>query len=145
VDAEADQGTGVVGPVAAGHLVSQRPVNAYGLFENIFRDSKHGAALQHLLSGYEQVNTSWMWASLITAAIAAWLHQLTGLILGGELAEGHVVRGGKAIIATLRRRLIAVPARLVRHGGQLIIRLAPGDQLLPDILSAIGASPASAS
>ena len=30
-----------------------------------------------------------MWASLIAAAIAAWLHQLTGLILGGELVEGH--------------------------------------------------------
>ena len=31
--------------------------------ENIFRDSKHGAALRHLPSGYEQVNTAWMWAS----------------------------------------------------------------------------------
>ena len=99
--------------------------------ENIFRDSKHGAALRHLPSGYEQVNTAWMWASLIAAAIAAWLHQLTGLILGAELAEGHGVRGGKAMIATLRRALIATPARLVRHGGQLIMRLAPGPHLLP--------------
>ena len=56
--------------------------------ENIFRDSKHGAALRHLLSGYEQVNTAWMWASLIAAAVAAWLHQLTGLISGGELWKG---------------------------------------------------------
>ena len=30
-------------------------------------------------------------------------------------------RGGKAMIATLRRVLITVPARLVRHGGQLIM------------------------
>ena len=94
--------------------------------ENIFRDSKHGAALRHLPSGYEQVNTAWMWASLIAAAVAAWLHQLTGLITGGELVEGHGIRGGKAMIATLRRVLIAAPARLVRHGGQLIMRLAPG-------------------
>ena len=94
--------------------------------ENIFRDSKHGAALRHLPSAYEQVNTAWMWASLIAAAVAAWLHQLTGLISGGELVEGHGVRGGKAMIATLRRVLIATPARLVRHGGQLIMRLAPG-------------------
>ena len=50
-----------------------------------------------------------MWASLIAAAIAAWLHQLTGLIAGGELVEGHGVRGGKAMIATLRRALIATP------------------------------------
>ena len=110
--------------------------------ENIFRDSKHGAALRHLPSGHEQVNTAWMHASLIAAAIAAWLHQLTGLIDGGELVEGHGVRGGKAMIATLRRALIAVPARLVRHGGQLIMRLAPGPCLLPGILAAIRALPA---
>ena len=110
--------------------------------ENTFRDSKHGAALRHLPSGYEQVNTCWMWASLLAAAIAAWLHQLTGLILGGELAEGHGVRGGKAMIATLRRRLIAIPARLVRHGGQLIMRLAPGQDLFPQVLAAIRALPA---
>ena len=110
--------------------------------ENIFRDSKHGAALRHLPSGYEQVNTAWMWASLIAAAVAAWLHQLTGLISGGELLEGHGTRGGKAMIATLRRTLIATPARLVRHGGQLIIRLAPGPHLLPAILTTIRALPA---
>jgi len=110
--------------------------------ENIFRDSKHGAALRHLPSAYEQVNTAWMWASLIAAAVAAWLHQLTGLISGGELAEGHGVRGGKAMIATLRRVLIATPARLVRHGGQLIMRLAPGADLLPAVLATIRALPA---
>src|SRR5271165_7005090 len=110
--------------------------------ENIFRDSKHGAALRHLPSGYEQVNTAWMWASLIAAAVAAWLHQLTGLISGGELLEGHGTRGGKAMIATLRRTLIATPARLVSHGGQLIMRLAPGAHLLPAILTTIRALPA---
>ena len=110
--------------------------------ENIFRDSKHGAALRHLPSGDEQVSTCWMWASLIAAAIAAWLHQLTGLISGGELVEGHGTRGGKAMIATLRRALIATPARLVSHGGQLIMRLAPGAVLLPGILTAIRALPA---
>ena len=85
-----------------------------------------------------------LWASLIAAAIAAWLHQLTGLIQGGELVEGHGTRGGKAMIATLRRVLIAVPARLVRHGGQLLMRLAPGEHLLPGILAAIRALPAPA-
>ena len=112
--------------------------------ENVFRDSKHGAALRHLPSGYTEVNTAWMWASLIAAAIAAWCHQLTGVISGGKLIEGHGVRGGKAMIATLRRVLIAVPARLVSHGGQLIMRLAPGPWLLPGILAAIRALPAPA-
>ena len=110
--------------------------------ENIFRDSRHGAALRHLPSGCPEINTAWMWASLIAAAVAAWLHQLTGLIDGGELLEGHGVRGGKAMIATLRRRLIAVPARLVSHGRQLIMRLAPGEHPLPHILAAIRALPA---
>ena len=93
-------------------------------------------------SGYEQVNTVWMWASLIAAAVAAWLHQLTSLISGGELLEGHGTRGDKAMIATLRRTLIATPARLVSHGGQLIMRLAPGAHLLPAILTTIRALPA---
>ena len=58
--------------------------------------------------------------------------------------EGHGTRGGKAMIATLRRRLIAVPARLVRHGGQLIMRLAPGPCLLAEVLATIRALPAPA-
>ena len=113
--------------------------------ENIFRDSKHGAALRHLPSGYEQVNTAWMWASLIAAAIAAWLHQLTGLISGGELVEGHGTRGGKAMIATLRRVLIAVPGpagaprRAADHAaGPRPVTCCPG------VLAAIRALPAPA-
>ena len=78
-----------------------------------------------------------MWASLIAAAIAAGA-PATGLIVGGELVEGHGVRGGKAMIATLRRRLIAVPSQLVSHGGQLIMRLAPGPCLLPQVLARSG-------
>ncbi len=109
--------------------------------ENVVRDSRHGAALRHLPSGYTQVNTAWMWASLIAAPIAAWLHQLTGLTGGEERLEGHGTRGGKAMITTSRRVLIAVHARLIRHSGQLILRLAPS-ALLPDILPAIGALPA---
>ena len=101
---------------AAEHWYQQRTS-----VENIFRGSKHGAALRHLPSGHEQVKTAWMWASLL---------------------EGHGVRGGKAMIATLRRVLIAVPARLVSHGRQLTMRLPPGPCLLPEILAAIRALPA---
>ena len=46
------------------------------------------------------------------------------------------------MIATLRRALIVTSARLVSHGGQLIMRLAPGAVLLPGILAAIRALPA---
>jgi hypothetical protein len=110
------------------------------MIENIFRDSKIGAALRHLPSGYPQVNTAWMWAALLAASIAGWLHHLTATPSpAGPI--GHGTRGGQAMIATLRHRLIHVPARLVRHAGQLILRLPPGYQLLTEILARIRALP----
>jgi hypothetical protein len=57
--------------------------------ENIFRDSKLGAALRHLPSGYPQVNTAWMWGALLAATMAAWLHQLTAMALGEDVVHGH--------------------------------------------------------
>jgi hypothetical protein len=109
--------------------------------ENLFRDSKPGAALRHLPSGYPQVNTAWMWGALLAATMAAWLHQLTATALGEDIVHGHGVRGGKAMIATLRRRLIAVPGRLVRHARHLILRLPPGYDLLPEVLARLRALP----
>ena len=103
--------------------------------ENIFRDSKLGAALRHLPSGDPQVNMAWMWGALLAATMAAWLHQLTATTAGPGILAGHGVRGGKAMIATLRWRLIAVPGRLIRHARHLILRLPPGHSLLPEILA----------
>lgn len=110
------------------------------MIENIFRDSKIGAALRHLPSGYPQVNTAWMWAALLAASIAGWLHQLTATT-GPTGLIGHGTRGGQAMIATLRHRLIRVPARLVRHAGAIILRLPPGYQLLTEVLARIRALP----
>jgi hypothetical protein len=112
--------------------------------ENLFRDSKLGAALRHLPSGYPQVNLAWMWGALLAAAMAAWLHQLTATALGEDIVHGHGVRGGKAMIATLRRRLIAVPGRLVRHARHLTLRLPPGHSLLPEVLARLRNLPAPA-
>ena len=109
--------------------------------ENVFRDAKLGAALRHLPSGYPQVNTAWMWGALLAASIAGWLHQLTATRSGARLF-GHGIRGGQAMIATLRHRLIRVPARLVRHGGALTLRLPPGHDLLNEVLARIRALPA---
>ena len=108
--------------------------------ENVFRDAKLGAALRHLPSGYPQVNTAWMWGALLAASIAGWLHQLTATRSGARLF-GHGVRGGQAMIATLRHRLIRVPARLVRHAGALTLRPPPGHQLLDEVLARIRALP----
>ncbi len=110
--------------------------------ENLFRDSKHGAALRHLPSGYPQVNTAWMWGALLAASMAAWLHQLTATTHGEDILQGHGVRGGKAMIATLRRRLIAIPGRPTRHARHLILRLPPGYSLLPEVLARLRALPA---
>lgn len=112
--------------------------------ENLFRDSKLGAALRHLPSGYPQVNLAWMWGALLAATMAAWLHQLTATALGEDIVHGHGVRGGKAMIATLRWRLIAVPGRLIRHARHLILRLPPGHSLLPEILARLRELPAPA-
>jgi hypothetical protein len=112
--------------------------------ENLFRDSKLGAALRHLPSGYPQVNLAWMWGALLAATMAAWLHQLTATTAGQDIVDGHGVRGGKAMIATLRWRLIAVPGRLVRHARHLVLRLPPGHGLLPEVLTRLRALPAPA-
>ena len=80
----------------------------------------------HLPSGYPQVNTAWMWGALLAASIAGWLHQLTATPGPGARLFGHGLRGGQAMIATLRHRLIRVPARLIRHAGGLTLRPPPG-------------------
>jgi hypothetical protein len=108
--------------------------------ENVIRDSKLGAALRHLPSGHPQVNRAWMWGALLAASIAGWLHQLTATEVGGRLA-GHGIRGGHAMIATLRHRLIRVPARAVRHAGALTLRLPPGHHLLAEVLARLRALP----
>jgi hypothetical protein len=110
--------------------------------ENLFRDGKHGAALRHLPSGYPQVNTAWMWGAFIAANMAAWLHQLSGTERGEGKVAGHGVRDGKAMIATLRHRLICVPARLIRHAGVWTLRLPPGHGLLAEVLARLRALPA---
>jgi len=46
------------------------------------------------------------------------------------------------MIATLRRRLIAVSGRLVRHARHLILRLPPGHSLLPEVLARLRDLPA---
>jgi Transposase DDE domain group 1 len=104
--------------------------------ENLFRDSKHGAALRHLPSGYPEVNTAWMWGALLAATMAAWLHQLTATEhpTTGQLS-GWGTRDGKAMITTLRHRLIRIPARLGFQAGQVILHPSPGHHLLAEILA----------
>ena len=48
------------------------------------------------------------------------------------------------MIVTLRRRLITIPGRLVRHARHLVLRLPPGHGLLPEILARLRDLPESA-
>jgi Transposase DDE domain group 1 len=95
--------------------------------EDRIRDAKHGAALRHLPSGTRAANTIWMWGALLAVNLSAWLQELGGLDGG----DGR----GRAHLGTLRHRLLMVPARLVRHGGQVTLRLPPGQQLLAQVLA----------
>ncbi|MGH3851144.1 MAG: transposase, partial [Pseudonocardiaceae bacterium] len=109
--------------------------------ENIFRDSKHGAALRHLPSGYPEVNTAWMWGALLATTIAGWLHHLTATPGPHGRPLGHGDREGQAMIATPRHKLIRVPARLIHHARALDLRLPPGYHLLEKILARLRALP----
>ena len=82
-----------------------------------------------------------MWGALLAATMAGWLHQLTATVGPHGALAGHGVRDGKAMIATLRHRLIGVPARVIRHAGQLVLRLAPGHGLLAEILARLQSLP----
>jgi hypothetical protein len=95
--------------------------------EDRIRDAKHGAALRHLPSASRAANTVWMWGALLAVNLSAWLQELAGLDGG----DGR----GRAHLGTLRHRLLIVPARLVRHAGQVTLRLPPGRQLLAQVLS----------
>jgi len=75
------------------------------------RDVRTGAALRHLPSGTRAANTVWMWGALLAVNLSAWLQALAGLDTG----DGR----GRAHLGTLRHQLLNVPARLVRHAGQL--------------------------
>jgi hypothetical protein len=94
--------------------------------EDRIREAKLGAALRKLPSGHRAVNTVWMWAALLAGNLSTLLQALTGLD-----------EGGRAHAPRLRDELLCVPARLVRHGRRLTLRLPPGNHLLPVVLTRI--------
>lgn len=94
--------------------------------EDRIREAKLGAALRHLPSGHHRVNRVWMWGALIAGNISVMLQALTG-----------IDKDSRARGARLRHELLCVPARLVRHGRSLILRLPTKDHLLPTVLDRI--------
>ncbi len=66
------------------------------------------------------------WAALLAGNLSVLLQAVTGT---DENGRRHPVR--------LRHELLGVPARLVRHGRRLTLRLPPGEHLLPVVLTRI--------
>jgi hypothetical protein len=101
--------------------------------EALNRDAKHGAALRHMPSGDQAVNTVWMWAALLAVAFCAWLQELAGIDRG----NGR----GRRTIARLRREVFSVPGRVIHHARTIELRLPPGPQLLAPVLARLRALP----
>ena len=101
--------------------------------EDRIREAKLGAALNHLPSGDHAANSVWMWGALLAGNLSVLLQTLTGLDADG-----------RAHTARLRRQLLHLPARLVHHGRDLLLRLPPGPQLLGVVLARLEALPSPA-
>lgn len=82
----------------------------HAIIEQVFADLK-ASALAHLPSGKFAANSAW----LVLATIAFNLTRALGTIAGGKHA--------KATTATIRRRIIAVPARIASSARRLTLHL----------------------
>jgi hypothetical protein len=93
--------------------------------EERLKEAKLGQALRHLPSGNADANRLWLTAALLALNLTAFCCDLcpAARASGAALAEhGPLRRAAK----TLRRLLFCVPARIVRTGRRLILRLPAG-------------------
>lgn len=81
------------------------------MVEQVIADLKGGAGLAHLPSGKFAANAAWLAIVGIAYNLARWCAALTG--------PAWV----KVTTATLRRKLLAIPARLVHSARRLHLRL----------------------
>ena len=82
----------------------------HAIIEQVFADLKN-SALAHLPSGRFAANAAW----LVCAAIAFNLTRTLGVLAGGQFT--------KATTATIRTRIINLPARIARSARRLRLRL----------------------
>ena len=102
--------------------------------EERIREAKLGAGLRHLPSASRGVNTVWMWGALFAGVISVMIQSLIGLD----------TERGRVRAARFRHELLRVPARVIRHARGLTLRLPPGRQLLPEVLTRLRELPAAA-
>jgi hypothetical protein len=96
--------------------------------EELFRDTAHGAGLNHLPSASHAVNSMWMWGALLAYNLSAWLQMLAPL------------GAARRRIATVRRLLIRRAARWTATARRHDLHFAPAaDGLIAQTLARIRA------
>ena len=103
-----------------------------------------GTAFNGLDVRRAQANISGEIATALRGANAADQSAVDRILLALDGTANKRRLGGNAMIATLRWRLIAVPGRLSRHARHLVLRLPPGQYLLPEVLTRLRQLPAPA-
>jgi Transposase DDE domain group 1 len=109
---------------------------AHAEVELAIRDLKYGLALNHLPTKSFAGNHAWLVLQTLAHNLGRWTARL------GRLADTP-----RQTMKTLRRRYLAVSARLVRHARRLLLRLPTGwpwAQRLIDALTTLRALPAPA-
>ena len=81
----------------------------HAVVENVIRDLKYGLALNHMPSGKFGANAAWLALNVIAHNLTRWMGRLAGFT--------------DACLKAWRHRFFALPARLVRRGRRLHLRL----------------------
>ncbi len=91
-------------------VAADRTDRGHAIIEQVFADLK-GSALAHLPSGKFNANAAW----LVLAVIAFNVTRAAGTIAGGSHA--------RATTATIRRRIINIPARIATSARRITLHL----------------------
>ena len=92
--------------------------------EERLKDTKTGQALRHLPSGDINANRVWLTASLLALNLTAWCCDLSpAAAASGQAPKNTPLRRHAH---TLRRLLFNIPARIIRTGRRVILRLPAG-------------------
>jgi hypothetical protein len=92
--------------------------------EERLKDTKTGQALRHLPSGDINANRVWLTTAMLAMNLTAWCCDLSPAAgVSGQAKPNTPLRRHAY---TLRRLLFNVPARIIRTGRQIILRLPAG-------------------
>jgi hypothetical protein len=93
--------------------------------EERIKDTKTGQALRHLPSGDINANRVWLTSAMLAVDLTAWCCDLSpAAAASGNATDKRTPLRRHA--ATLRRILFNIPARIIRTGRRLILRLPVG-------------------